>query len=453
MKKIIISFYLSLLFQLLFCQPEKADSSRMQWFFDAKLGIFMHWGIYAVNGTTESWAFFNNEVPYDEYMAQAKGFTASKYIPEDWAKLFKEAGAKYAVLTSKHHDGFALWDTKLSDLNVVKATPAKRDLIGPYCNAMKKEGLKVGIYFSHLDWSHPDYASVVPRKEILEEKRNKYSYPPKGKEDIFKWERFLSFHHGQLKELCTNYKPDLLWFDGDWERDDIHWKMKDLKDSLFRWKPGVIVNSRMRGYGDYETPEQTIPIQRPSNKWELCITMNDSWGYRQSDTNYKSVRELIRTFVDVIGNGGNLLLDIGPMENGVIPEPQVYRLKEIGKWIRKHNEAVYPIIAGLPYGHFYGPTSLTKDKKTIYLYLTDKTTDFFTLKGIRNKIKTIRVVGTKEILTYKRSGGASWINAPGMLVINSPKQYDEYVTVIAIELETTLDLYTASGFEKHIIQE
>jgi len=424
---------------------ELSSPEKMKWFNEAKLGIFIHWGIYAVNGTSESWAFFNDSVPYDKYMNQINGFTAKNYKPEEWAKLFKEAGAKYAVLTTKHHDGVALWDTKLSDLNVVKKSPAGRDLIKPFCEALNKEGIKTGLYFSHLDWSHPDYASVVPPYMIFNENRNKFAYPAKGSESIFKWEKFLLFHRGQIKELCTTFNPDLLWFDGTWERDTMQWKMRQLRDSINKWSPKTILNSRMQGYGDYDTPEQSIPIVRPKHKWELCITMNDSWGYRQQDLNFKPTIEIVRTFVECLGNGGNLLLDIGPKEDGIIPDQMVKTLKELGAWIKRNEPSVYSTVAGLPYGHFFGHTTLNPEKSIIYLYLFDKPIDYLTLKGIRNNIKSIKVLGTGETLTWKRSGGADWLKIPGITKISAPKTSDPFVTVIAVELDGKLDLYHGAG--------
>ena len=258
------------------------------WFQEAKLGIFIHWGIYAVKGISESWSFFRGQISYEDYMAQCAGFTAERYDPAHWADLFRRAGARYAVLTTKHHDGVALWDTQLSDLSVVKKTPAGRDLIGPFCRALRDAGLKTGLYFSHLDWSHPDYPSVFTaghRAASPEAQKalNRYAYPLPGQEDPARWERFLQFHHGQLKELCTQYHPDLLWFDGDWERDDDQWRMKELRDLLHQWAPGVILNSRMRGHGDYQTPEQGLPIHAPQGPWEFCMTINNSWGYQGKD--------------------------------------------------------------------------------------------------------------------------------------------------------------------------
>ena len=172
--------------------PEKEH--RMQWFADAKLGIFIHWGIYAVNGIDESWSFYNGYLKYDDYMKQLKGFTAAKYDPAAWAQLFKESGARYAVLTSKHHDGVALWDTRQSDLNVVKKTPAARDLITPFCDALRKQDLKVGLYFSHLDWSHPDYPHFTKTEKRYEK-------------DSVRWDRFLKFQRAQIEEIATHISP------------------------------------------------------------------------------------------------------------------------------------------------------------------------------------------------------------------------------------------------------
>ncbi|MCF8224343.1 MAG: alpha-L-fucosidase [Bacteroidales bacterium] len=415
---------------------------KMDWFREAKLGIFIHWGIYAVDGTAESWAFFNNEVPYDEYMSQAKGFTASKYDAEAWAELFKKAGAKYAVLTSKHHDGVALWDTKLSDLNVVDKTPAGRDLLTPYAEALREEGLKVGLYFSHLDWSHPDYASVIQPGMEDNENRNLFAYPAKGKEDPEAWERFLEFHRGQIREIMDLFHPDLYWFDGDWERTDEQWRMKEVREMILSEYPDAILNARMKGHGDYETPEQGVPINPPDGVWELCMTINDSWGFRYSDTNFKSPRQVMQTFAECIGTGGNLLLDIGPREDGTIPLEQVEVLTELGKWIDKHEEAVYPTEKGLPYGHFYGPTTLNKTKDVIYLYILGQPKAYVTLKGVRNNINNIRVVGSNRELDFKRFGGAEWQNIPGILYINVPENViDKYITVLAVELDGKLDLY------------
>ena len=456
------SLFILSLFSLIFTAKSQEiskvspdDKPDMTWFNEAKLGIFVVWGIYSVNGIAESWSFYNHEISHTDYLKQLDGFTAENYNPNKWASLFKEAGAKYAVLTTKHHDGVALWDTKLSDLNVVKRSPAKRDLIQPYCDALRKEGLKVGLYFSHLDWSHPDYPSVfnaLTRKNWNANERSgisEFSFPINGNEDTKAWERFRTFHIGQLKELSLYFKPDLFWFDGDWERDDDQWDMKDLRFNLRKWNgKNLILNARMRGYGDYETPEQAVPITPPHGPWEFCMTINHAWGYRIPDIHYKPIGEVIKTFADIIGMGGNSLLDVGPKPDGTIPDKQVFTLKELGKWIKKHEEAVYSTVRGMPFGHFSGPTSFSKDSSTIYLYYFDSPRGEISVKGIRNKVKNIRIVGdsSNDKLKYRISGGAPWMNIPGTIMIDLPlDKLDEHVTVIALELEGERNIYHGSG--------
>ncbi|WP_223826679.1 alpha-L-fucosidase [Flagellimonas sp. S3867] len=415
--------------------------SRLDWFKDAKLGVFIHWGYYGVNGITESWSLYHKKISYEDYMQQGKKFTAANYDPEEWAELFNKIGAQYAIMTTKHHDGVALWDTQLSHLNVVDKTPAKRDLVTPYVNALRNKGLKVGLYYSLCDWSHPDYEVVFPRPNT------KKDYPQKGQKQMDTWERFVLFYQGQLKELSSQFNPDLYWFDGDWEKSAEQWRSKALKDSLLSWNPNLIVNSRLNQYGDYRTPEQGIPVVRPDGPWEFCMTMNDNWGYYPSDKNYKPISQIIRTFVEVISNGGNLLLNIGPKPDGTIAKEQLERLESLGTWINKHSDAVFDTTAGLPYGHFYGPSLISKDKKKIYLCLFNNPKNYISLKGLQNKVTSIKVLGTDEELSFERNGGASWKNIPGVLRISIPKDknLDKYVTVLEVSLENDLELYRGQG--------
>ena len=447
--KIFALIFLTLITSSLFAQepnPEKVTPQKMEWFEDAKLGIFIHYGVYAVNGISESWSFKNNQISYDDYMKQLQGFTAKKYDAQQWAKLFKEAGAKYAVLTSKHHDGVALWDTKLSDLSVVKKTPAARDLIAPYAKALRSEGLKVGLYFSHLDWSHPDYATVFNEKDKNPATIDPYDNPKSGVEDQGRWNKFVDFRNGQLKELYDLVTPDLWWFDGDWTRSAEQWKMKELRQSMLSWNPDAILNARMAGYGDYATPEQGVPIFGPQGPWELCMTINDSWGFQKKDNNQKSVNYIIRVFADCISMGGNLLLDAGPMEDGTFTPEQTERLKGLGRWTNKHAEAIYGSKRGLPFGHYYGPTTLSKDRKTIYCFVLDIPKDDLVVKGIQNKVTNVRLIGTNETLVSKRNGGAEWMKIPGVLQITLPvSKLDQNITVVAIDLDSPLELYRGSG--------
>lgn len=415
-----------------------ADSiaTKMQWFADAKLGIFIHWGIYSVNGVDESWSFYNKKLPYKDYMSQLKGFTAKNYKPEEWAALIKESGARYSVITTKHHDGVALWKTAQSKLNVVESTPAKRDLLKPFYEALRKENIKCGAYFSILDWSHQDYTGFL-----------KDSSRYKIASQLERWKKFQSFYMGQLKEVMGNYKPDLIWFDGDWEHSNEEWNAPAVRSLLLGYNPNVIINGRLQGYGDYETPEQNFPITRPKfHWWELCMTTNDNWGYHPDDTNYKTPSEVISIFVDAVSNGGNLLLDIGPAEDGTIPAPQVNILKELGKWNKKYGEAIFETLGGLPQGHFAGPTTISKDSSTIYLFVPGHLSGDVTIKGLDTKIKKITALNNGENVKWKIVGKISWSAVPGLVFVHVPPTVkDEYMSVLKVELEKPLKLYRGSG--------
>lgn len=409
---------------------------KMQWFADAKLGIFIHWGIYAVKGVDESWSFHNRKISYADYMQQMKGFTAAHYNPQAWADLIKESGARYAVMTTKHHDGVALWDTKYSKLNVAKATPAKRDVLTPLYAALRKDGIKCGAYFSLLDWSHPDYPGFLKDSARYDMKQ----HPEK-------WQRFLQFNNGQLTELINKFNPDLWWFDGDWEHSAEEWKAADIKKLLISHNPNTIVNGRLQGYGDYDTPEQNFPITRPHfHWWELCMTINNNWGYQPQDKNWKTPYEIISIFADAVSNGGNLLLDIGPKEDGTIPEEQVHVLKELGAWNKRNGAAIFGTIGGIPMGHFYGPTTLSKDSTTLYLFLPGRMSGQVMLKGLMNKIESITVLGNGTQLQHKIVGKISWSAVPGLVYIDVPENVlDKYMTVLEVKLDKRIKLYRGQG--------
>ena len=417
------------------------------WFTEAKLGIFIHWGIYAARGYGESWPIFNKDVSYETYMAQCADFTASRYDPEQWAKLFRKAGARYAVITTKHHDGVALWDTRQSDLNVVKKTPAARDVLTPWVKAMREADLKVGLYFSHLDWSHPDYPTLLPDEFDPKVHTNPYSYPRDGIAKPERWANFLKFHRAQLRELTRQYQPDLLWFDGDWTPDRKHWQFDKLVPQLRKQCPGVILNSRIGNFGDYATPEQGMPTVAPKGPFEFNMTMNDNWGYQPKDKNYKTHRQVIRIFSDIIGMGGNLLLNIAPKANGTIPAPQVKCLEALGAWIEKHREAVFGTVAGLPTGLFNGSCTLSKDRKTLYLFVHDRPWKDIAVKGIQTGVKKISVLGQRgSKLVHRKLGGASWANIPGILWIDLPSRLlDRRTTVVKVELEEPLQIWVSGG--------
>ncbi|NUN99617.1 MAG: alpha-L-fucosidase [Saprospiraceae bacterium] len=419
----------------LFAQPRIIPDSirpKMQWFADAKLGIFIHTGIYAVNGVDESWSFYNKKIGHEDYMKQLKGFTMSNYDPDFWAELIRKSGARYAVITTKHHDGVALYDTRMNGLSSVKATPAKRDVIQPFFDALRKRGVKCGAYFSLIDWTHPDYPGFL-------KDRSKY----KIADDYARWNAFRSFFQGQIMEISAKFQPDLWWFDGDWEHSAEQWEAEKIRNLILADNPDAILNGRLQGYGDYDTPEQNFPVTRPkSDWWELCMTINNNWGYQPADTNWKTPYEIITIFVDVVSNGGNLLLDLGPKADGSIPEEQIQVLRELGAWNDKHGEAIFNTLPGIRQGHFYGPTTLSKDSTTLYLFLHGKRSGSILLKGLSNKIEDIAILGTDVHLPHKVVGKISWSEAPGLVYIDIPEHgQDPYVTVLKVRLDKPIRLY------------
>lgn len=430
-------FLLFFLFSLSkMASAQVADSTRMQWFADAKLGIFIHWGIYSVNGSGESWPFHNKRMLHSDYMKQIDGFTAKKYNPEEWVKLIKNSGARYAVLTSKHHDGVALWDTKMNDLSIPKKSPAKRDVITPFVNELRKKDIKVGVYYSLIDWTYPDYPGFLrdSAKYVLADN-------PK------RWNTFLNFYQGQIQEISKQLNPDLWWFDGDWEHSADEWQAEKVRKMILSNNPKAIINGRLQGFGDYDTPEQNFPISRPNLKyWELCLTTNDSWGWEPNDTVFKTPYEIISIFADAISMGGNLLLDIGPREDGSIPDEQVYILTELGKWTKKHEEAIFGTLGGMPQGHFYGPSTISKDSTCLYLFVPANANGNLLLKGLDSQIEKIQVVGTPIVLDYKIVGKISWSSVPGLVFINLPAAaLDHYMTVLKVTLKAPIKLYRGKG--------
>ncbi|WP_333621131.1 alpha-L-fucosidase [Sphingobacterium multivorum] len=399
--------------------PQKID-----WFEDAKLGIFIHWGIYSVDGISESWSFFNNYINHDNYIKQLNGFTAKDYRPKEWAKLIKEAGAKYTVITTKHHDGISMWNTKADKaITTLQDAAAKQDVITPFVKAIQEEGLHTGLYYSLPDWSHPYY-------DVFTRNRKRYEL----KSEPSRWDNYVKYYQKQLTELSEQYKPELLWFDGDWEHSAEEWKAKETLNLLRKYNPNIIINSRLNHHGDYDTPEQGIPVTRPDAKfWELCYTMNDSWGYQPFDKKYKSPNMIIRTLVDCISMGGNLLLDIGPKADGTIPEEQLNILKQLGRWTHKHAAAIYGTRAGIPFVNYGGKSALSKDGKTLYLYVYEQKPEL-QLRGLVNHtaIKEVSVVGDASAKVNVKSEN-------GTVQVDLTKvNFDQDVTVIALTFAEVL---------------
>ena len=427
------------------------------WFEKAKLGIFIHWGICTVDGNGISWPMARAMVSCDEYYAQRHNFTADQYDPAQWAKLIKATGANYAVLTTKHHDGFAIFDTKFTDNNTVKSTPCGRDLVEPYCQALRDEGIKVGLYFSNTDWADDDHLRVIldMSQEELDAMRKvptnfEKLYKETGKRELGErkeeyeacWERFMTRYKGEIRELLTNYQPDILWFDVMWKRNGLSWETPEVKKMIEELSPKTICNGRLGNYGDYECPENYIPLSPLGCPWELCESFNKSWSYRKPFVDsYKNMRQVVRMFCECISKGGNLLINITPDDHGVIPEETVKRMLELGQWTGKYAEAIYPTVAGLNPAYFLGGSTLSEDNKTLYLFAYDCGNGQIMLNGIHNKVKRITALSNGKELTHKVLGGAWWINIPGSIWIDIPEDaIDELCTVIKVEFDEPINL-------------
>ncbi len=433
------------------------------WFEQAKLGIFLHWGIYAVEGVLESWAFGSGSISYEEYMKQLEGFTASNYHPEKWAELIKQSGARYAILTAKHHDGVCLFDTAYTDLTVTNKTKAGRDLIKPYCEALREEGIKVGIYFTNTDWADDDHMTAlldISKEELDELRKRKTAYSSMWPEQIpeqkvteginvpenrkQEWDAFMERYKGEIRELLTNYgKIDLFWTDAMLYRKGLSWDTKNVKDMIVELQPDILVNGRLDGYGDFLTSEQRLPLRPISETvWEYCHTFNESWGYQGSDKRYKDTKQVVKLFTECISMGGNMLIGAGPKENGDFPEEVEQVMREMGQWTRRYEEAIFPTERGLDFNYCRYPSTLSKDKKTLYLFLNDRPNPYIMLNGIRNSFKKITSMKSGRELTCSITGGAPWVNIPGCKWIAlDDEDLDDICTVIKIELEEAIDLW------------
>ncbi|MGN6552559.1 MAG: alpha-L-fucosidase, partial [Verrucomicrobiota bacterium] len=391
--------------------PAQRDA-RMKWFREARFGMFIHWGVYAVPAGTYNgkrvpglgeWIMNRGKIPMAEYQAYAKDFNPVKYDPDAWVRLAKEAGMKYIVITSKHHDGFALFDSKVNDWDIVGATPYGKDLLKPLAEACRKQGIKLGFYYSQAqDWNNGGAAAGgkwdPAQEHDMDDYIDKVAVP-------------------QVKELMSNYGefPAVLWWDTP---KDMNRERAGKLIELLKLKPGIIHNNRLGGdyKGDTETPEQFIPATGfPGRDWETCMTMNDTWGFKSYDENWKSTETIIRNLVDIASKGGNYLLNVGPTAQGEIPAASIERLKAVGAWMKDNSEAIYATTASpfkrLPWGRC--TKKVAGDETTLYLHVFNwPTNGKLLVPGLKNSVGAARMLVSGQKLKFSSTAKGVELQVP-----------------------------------------
>ncbi len=420
--------------------PEQRDA-RMAWFREARFGMFIHWGVYSVpagewQGKTNyaEWFLEETKMPVSQYEKYAQQFNPVKFDAKAWVRMARDAGMKYIVITSKHHDGFGMFRSDLTDW-CIKSTPFQRDPLKELADACQEAGIKMCFYHSIMDWHHPDWG----------QRRAWNDKVPVTPPDM---DRYTAYMKGQLKELLTRYGPlGILWFDGEWENPWTHERGVDLYNYVRSLQPQIIINNRvgkaragMEGMdagkeriGDYGTPEQQIPATGfgPGVDWESCMTMNDHWGYNKNDQHWKSTRTLIHNLVDCASKGGNYLLNIGPTSAGEFPPASIERLAEIGKWMKVNSESIYATTASpfpkLTWGRC--TKKETASGTTLYLHVFDWPQDGKLLvPGLRNSVAGAKLLAEGRKLATSPTPDGVTIN----LSAQAPDTID---TVVVLEVK------------------
>jgi alpha-L-fucosidase len=418
-------------------ETKEQRDARMKWWHEAKFGMFIHWGVYAVPAGVYhdkdipgigEWIMHDAKIPVAEYRGYAKQFNPTLYDPAKWVKTAKDAGMKYIVITSKHHDGFALFDSKASDWNVVKATPYGKDLLKPLAEECRKQGIKLGFYYSQAqDWNNPGGAAAdghwdKAQDGDMDEYIKKVAVP-------------------QVKEILTNYGDvAVLWWDTPYEMTK---ERAGMFLPLVNMQPNIITNDRLGGDcpGDTGTPEQRIPDKAEARDWETCMTINDTWGYKVHDTNWKSAKTLIQNLADIASKGGNYLLNVGPKPDGTFPPEIVERLAEVGKWMKVNGESVYGTTASpcgdLPFGR------VTAKPGKLYIHVFDWPQNGKVLVPTKLTVTKAYLLAdpAKKALTLLNAG----TKAEGM-VIEAPAQApDANDSVIVLECTAAAPQTAAPG--------
>src|ERR1700732_1264309 len=387
--------------------PTADQARRMQWWHAAKFGMFIHFGVYSTIGRHE-WVMEEEAIPVVEYAPHAATFNPVKNSARAWAKLAKAAGMKYMVMTTKHHEGFCNFDTKLTDYCATKQGP-KRDLVREYVEAARAEGLRVGFYYSLMDWHHPDGARCATDPEARK--------------------RFVAYTHGLIRELLTNYgKIDVLWYDVAWPLDARGWESERMNKMVFEIQPDIIVNNRNALPGDFSTPEQEIVADKRGRAWESCMTLNESWGYHHADEAWKTPKTIVRTLVYCAHDAGNYLLNIGPKPDGSIPEESVRVLTEVGHWTSRNGESIHTQDRCQPHHSNYA--AFTRKGNTLYMHVYFWPGETVSLAGLKTGVKSARLLASGQQVKFQQDRFR-------VLFTGLPNEApDQPVTTIAIECES-----------------
>ncbi len=399
---------------------------RMAWWREARFGMFIHWGLYSIlagewNGSKghAEWIRETAHIPVAEYERLLNRFNPVKFDADAWVKMAKDAGMKYIVITSKHHDGFNLWDSPYTEWDVM-STPFHRDILKELSEACKRQGIVFCTYHSIMDWHHPDY---LPKRSWEGESWRQSTvdhldlsnYNPD-------YSKFVEYLRNEVRTIIQRYHPGVMWFDGEWENTWTHAFGKPLYELCLKTDPNIIVNNRVdvfregmegmtsndKAAGDFGTPEQTIPATgMPGVDWETCMTMNNNWGYNAEDHNFKSTKEIVRMLIDIASKGGNYLLNIGPRPDGTFPDESVQRLKEIGQWMKINGESIYGTSASPFKSLAWGRCTQkrTGGQTTLYLHVFEPPKDGrLIVPGLANKPVSARALSSRRDTKVWREG-------------------------------------------------
>ena len=399
---------------------------RMQWWHDARYGMFIHWGVYSIPARGE-WVMYQEHIPHQEYAPLAAKFAPKKYDPDAWVRLAKEAGMRYMVLTTRHHDGFSLFDSQVSEFTAPK-TAAKRDLVRAYVEACHRGGMRVGFYYSLLDWRYPAYFKGAEKD-------------PAG------WKELVDYVHAQVRELCSNYgQVDILWYDGGWPHTAEDWRSEELNAMVRKLQPEIIINNRARTPEDFDTPEQHIRASTLGRPWEACMTLNDSWGYNAADQNWKTPKQVIQNLVRCCNGGGNFLLNVGPKPDGTIPSESERILRKVGRWLRRNEGAIYGAVPS-PFRASTGMSTLKGS--TLYMHVLRWPGKEITFPCIANTVRSVHLLEGGRPVKFEQKADRLLLKG---LPASAPDNLD---TILVIELDgapRALD-YCCDGWDTVVIQE